>query len=57
MLPNILMENAMHCFFQDSLSSKEHNLFCNIMKVFIVSFDTCNASLVNKSINSFNKVY
>ncbi len=40
-------------------SSEEQNLseieiFCNIINVFIITFDQFKASLLNKSINSYN---
>ncbi len=49
-------ENRDTCFFE---SSKEHYLleveiFCNMLNVFAVTFNQCNASLLNKK-HSFLK--
>jgi len=47
--------------FQDSLMNRKFKrttsiwIFCNIMNVFTIIFEKCNASFVNKSINFFKK--
>ncbi len=51
-LLNILVETVMH-FFQDSLMNKKFKrtafIFCNIINVFTITFETFNVSLLNKS--------
>ncbi len=62
-LLHIFVESVMHYFFRILWwleGSKEQHLFeleiiCNIINIFTLTFDKPNASLLNKSINFFQK--
>ncbi len=51
MLLNIFVKTA--AFFRIFLWKQQHNIFCNIINAFTVTFDQLNASLLNKSVHLF----
>ncbi len=57
-----MLKTAEYIFFRFfwwiKSSEKQHlseiEIFCNIINVFIITFDQYNASLINKTINFYN---